>query len=119
MHRVRIALVLIALSCIDRTPAALVVDRDPLLLNGPGAVRMPARVITQSGKTLSDAPILATSGSDSIVSVTDSTLRCVREGDATISLSSGPLHGELQVRCRPIGAFSPAPSHGCRESELL
>ncbi len=68
---------------------------------------MPARVITQSGKTLSDAPILATSGSDSIVSVTDSTLRCVREGDATISLSSGPLHGELHVRCRPIGAFSP------------
>jgi len=107
MHRARIALVLVAVACLDRTPAALVVDRDPLLLNGPGAVRIPARVITQSGKTLSDASILATSGSDSIVSVTDSTLRCTRKGDATISLSSGPLHGELHVRCRPIGSFSP------------
>lgn len=107
MHRARIALVLFAVGCLDRTPAALVVDRDPLLLNGPGAVRIPARVITQSGKTLSDAPILASSGSDSIVSVTDSTLRCVREGDATVSLLSGPVHGELHVRCRPIGAFTP------------
>ena len=101
------AVVLVALGWFDRTPAALVVDRDPLLLNGPGAVRIPARVVTQSGKTLSDASILASAASDSIVVVTDSTVRCLREGDATISLSSGPLHGELHMRCRPIGAFSP------------
>lgn len=107
MHSARIALVVLAVGCIDSRPAALVVDRDPLVLNGPGQLRIPAHLLTRSGRAVSDAPILATSGSASIVSVTDSTLRCVREGDATISLSAGPLHGELHVRCRPIGSFSP------------
>jgi hypothetical protein len=107
MHRVCMALVVAAMACSDSTPAALVVDRNPLLLNGPGAIRLPARVLTRSGRTLRDVPILATPSDDSIVSVTDSTLRCVREGDATLGLAAGHLTGELHVRCRPIGSFAP------------
>ena len=94
--------VLLLCGCVDERPAAIMVDADPFLLNGPGPVALPARAVTAAGRTLPDLPLHATSNADTIATAEDGALKCLREGDAQLSLTVASLSAFLLVQCRPV-----------------
>lgn len=102
--------VILMCGCRDSRPAAIVVDVDPFLLNGPGPVGLPAHVVTASGGTLVDARLSASSDAASVATAENGGLRCFREGDAHLTLAMGSLTASLLVQCRPVMSFAPFPS---------
>ena len=105
-HASAALLVIAALACGDAPPAALVVDIDPFLYNGPAPVAVPIRAVDSEGTTL-DVPPVITSDAPDIASVEGNALTCLREGDAVLSATVGALNASLTVRCRPIVSFAP------------
>jgi len=99
--------VLLSVACGDRAPARLVVDVDTLLLNGPGRIAIPARVVSHTGRTLERPAIVAESRSPDVVSTATGAVQCLRSGDASVSLAAGSLRGEMVVQCRRIRSFAP------------
>jgi hypothetical protein len=95
------------LACVDSGPATLVVDVDPLLLNGPGRVAIPARLVSARGETLEAPLIAATPSADSIVATEPGALRCLRRGDAVLALEAGKLRDSVRIQCRPVVSFAP------------
>jgi len=87
------------------TPARLELDRDTLVINGPGAVRVPVRLVDIAG---ADVPIetwdLRLAG-ESVVRVRDGRIVCEGRGDATIVVTVAGLERTVVVRCRPVVAF--------------
>jgi hypothetical protein len=99
-------LVCATLACDAPPPAALVVDIDPFLYNGPAPVAVPIRVVDREGSTL-EVPLAITSDAPDVASVEGNALTCLREGDAVLSAAVGTLNASLTVRCRPIVSFAP------------
>lgn len=107
MRRVYFALAVLAIGCGDARPAAIVVDADPFLLNGPGPVGLPARVLSASGATLTNVPLAGASDADSVATVDNGAVRCRRRGDARLTLGAGALTASMLVQCRPVVTFAP------------
>ena len=107
MRRLAAVAALLLSGCRDGRPAAIRVDADPFLLNGPGPVQLPVRVVAATGRTLVDTPLTAESAAESVATVVGGALRCHRHGDARIALAVGALSSTLLVQCRPVASFAP------------
>lgn len=101
------ALVILSLGCRDERPAAIIVDSDPFLFNGPGPVQIPARVVSATGQTMPDVRLRAMSSAEAVATVNGGTLRCAREGDARVDVGVGALTASFVVQCRPVAGFGP------------
>lgn len=101
------ALALVTGACGDSRAAAIVIEEDPLLLNGPAFVRIPATIVSAEGRSLDRNFDVATSDADSVAAVENGGVKCLREGNARLRLGVGSLSASLIVECRPVIGFGP------------
>lgn len=90
---------------VDQVPVRLEAERDTVIINGPRAVQVPARLVDQTGKSLPSAQWSLSVGGDSAVRVEDGHLLCVGRGDAHVAVAAGGFSHDFFVRCRPVVSF--------------
>lgn len=99
-------LALLGLSCDKVAPASLIAEADPFLYNGSAAFRIPVHALDSHGQRV-ESSLAASSGQPHIAEVQGDVVRCLQEGDADITASSGSLRTSFRLECRPIASFGP------------
>ena len=90
---------------VDQVPVRMELDRDTVIINGPRAVQVPARLVSQSGETLADPQWSLSVDGDSAVRVENGRLACVTRGDGHVAVAAAGFSRDLFVRCRPVVSF--------------
>jgi hypothetical protein len=106
MHRLILAVMLIALTACKGPPARLVAGTaDTVVVNNRRPVQLPMRVLDAAGRLLEPTGVRYqwTAGVPLPVSETG-VATCTQAGDATVRASLGPLVTDVLVRCRPVRA---------------
>lgn len=107
--RVTATMTVAVVACTDTVPSQLLVDANPVVLNGPASYRLPVTVLNRRGDTLSNRHLTYTVSPDTTLALTgDGTIRCLRRGDAIVTVRQNALVGALVIHCRPISAFGGA-----------
>jgi len=89
----------------DQVPARLELARDTVVINGPLAVEVPARLVTRSGERLADPRWSVRVVGDSVLRVENGRLACVSRGDAQVAVAAAGFSRDIFVRCRPVVSF--------------
>lgn len=89
----------------DRVPARLELARDTVIINGPRAVRVPARLVNRSGQRLADPHWSLRVDGATAVRVEEGGMACVSRGDAHVAVAAAGFVRDLFVRCRPVVSF--------------
>lgn len=90
---------------VDRVPVRLEFERDTVIINGPRAVQVPARLVDQTGRSVPSAQWSLRVGGDSAVRVENRRLACVGRGDAHVEVAAAGFSHDFLVRCRPVVSF--------------
>jgi len=104
MHRLILAVMLIALTACKGPPARLVAGiGDTVVVNNLRPVQLPMRVVDRAGHHLDSTGVRYQWMAGAPVSVsTTGVVKCTQPGDATVRASLGPLVTDVLVRCRPV-----------------
>ncbi len=89
----------------DQVPVRLEIERDTVIINGPRAVHVPARLVDRTGKHLPRAQWSLSVGGDSAVRVSDGQIACAGRGDAHVAVAAAGFSHSFLVRCRPVVGF--------------
>lgn len=93
-------LVVLSLACADKTPTGFKYD-PPAPVTNPNSFKLVVSVLNKKGETIAGlSPSLSGGPADVLEVSADGGLRCLKSGDATLTLASGPLSEPVALKCR-------------------
>ena len=96
-----VALLVLALSCADRTPAKFNLDPPPTAVTNTSYFSLHASVVNKKGEAIEGLSPAYSAGPPDILEVSaNGNLRCAKTGDATLTLSAGGLSERVALKCR-------------------
>jgi hypothetical protein len=93
-------LVALSLACADKTPTSFKYDL-PASVTNPNSFKLIVSVLNKKGETIGGLSPTYSGGPADVLEVSVSgSLRCLKSGDATLTLASGPLSEPVALKCR-------------------
>jgi hypothetical protein len=90
----------LSLACADKTPASFKYD-PPAAVTNPNSFTFQVSVLNKKGETIKGLSPAYSGGPAEVLEVSaDGNLRCVKSGDATLTLASGSLSEPVALKCR-------------------